>query len=203
MKIVIKNFKLGSLASALIYILLGLFLVIFPEFAAKSIGWLLGGALLIMGIFKLISFFIESEVFIWYRTDFLLGLIETLIGLFILMRPGIITASIPFIFGIILFIHGITEIGPALDMKRLYPESKGWIFQIVLAAVSIVLGFVVFNNPFGAAALTFKIIGICLIYSGICDLITFFRSRKSSKSVKRNADGSIDGYIDADYRDIK
>lgn len=203
MKIIIKNFKLGSLASAIIYILLGGFLVTFPEFAATSIGWILGGALLIMGIFKLITFFIESEVFIWYRADFLLGTIETLIGLFILIRPEIITASIPFIFGVILFIHGITGIGPAIDMKRIFPESKSWIFSLVLAVVSMILGFIVFSNPFGAAALTFQIIGVCLVYSGVCDFITFFRSRKASKTVRRNPDGSIDGYVDADYRDIK
>lgn len=208
MKIIIKNIKINGLASAVIYTLFGLFLVLLPEFAANIIGWLLGGALLIMGIFKLINFFVESEVFMWYRFDFILGMTETLAGLFILVRPGVVAASIPFIFGIILFIHGVAGIAPALDMKRFYPESSGWIFSLILAIGSMLLGFIVFNNPFGAAALTFRIIGVCLIYSGISDFINLFRSRKAFKTskssfVRRNADGSIDGYIDADYRDIR
>ncbi|MDD6797460.1 MAG: DUF308 domain-containing protein [Clostridia bacterium] len=202
-KIFIKNFKSTNITSAIIFSLLGLFLIFFADFAANIVGYLLGVAVLLMGIVKLVIYFVNLDSFIWYQSDFLFGLFETLIGLFILMNPGIILASIPFVFGLILFIHGIMGIAPAIEMKQYYPESKRWIFSLVLAVGSMILGFIVFNNPFGASRITLQIIGACLIYVGISDFITLYRRYKASKTVKRNADGSIDGYVDVDYRDIK
>lgn len=203
MKTFIKGFKTNTLITAIVFTVLGLFLVIFPGFASSIIGYVLGAGILVMGIITLITYFINLDSFLWYQFDFLIGLFETLIGLFILTHPGIILASIPFVFGLILFIHGIAGIGPAVEMKKYYPDSKRWISSLILAIVSMVLGFIIFSRPFGATEITLRIIGVCLLYDAITDFIALYRSNKAAKTLHRNADGSIEGYVDADFHDIK
>ncbi len=203
MKIIIKNFKTNSLISGIAFTLLGLLLAIFPTAASQFVGYILGAVLVVLGVISLVRYFSTLSMFVWYQGDFLLGLFETLFGLFIFLNPGIVMASIPFFFGLILFVHGLIAIGPAIELKQIYPGSSRWIFSLVLALISVLLGFIIFSNPFGTVDVTLRIVGACLIYSGISDFITYIRGRRADKTVKRNPDGSIDGYVDADFSDVK
>lgn len=96
MKIIIKNFKTNSLISGIAFTLLGLLLAIFPTAASQFVGYILGAVLVVLGVISLVRYFSTLSMFVWYQGDFLLGLFETLFGLFIFLNPGIVMASIPF-----------------------------------------------------------------------------------------------------------
>lgn len=202
MKDILKKLKANYVTTGIIYVILGLLLLLIPGTIQDTISLILGLAIVAMGVFNLVLYFATLDSFIWYQSDFLLGIIEVVFGLFIITNPRILISFIPLIFGLILLVHGINGIIQAMSLRKY--ENIRWVSSVVLNIISMVLGFVIMLNPFGTIELLLRIIGICLIYSGINDFIAAYKSKKAFDSVTRNPmDGSIDGYVDADFREIK
>ena len=53
---------------------------------------------------------------------------------------------------------------------------------LVLGIITVVFGAVILMNPYSTAELTFRLIGIALVYSGLSDLIIIFRMNRANKT---------------------
>ena len=85
------------------------------------------------------------------------------------IQPEIVTMVIPMILGIYIVIDGGVNVRRSFEMKEL--EFSRWWAAMVVAALMILLGLVMFLNPFAAAQVTVMFIGVVLIYQGVSDFI--------------------------------
>ncbi len=164
---VIKEIRWNVMLKGILYIILGIIALALPETMEKTIGYLLGVVLIIAGGISIISYLLRDVRENYYRDDFVFGLVEIVIGIIVLLKVEIIISLIPILFGILVIISGCTKLQDAVDMKRM--NYAGWIAMLILALINIVLGLVLIFNPFAAAELMFRVIGIGLIFSGITD----------------------------------
>lgn len=184
MKEALKNVKWQSLVSSIIYIVIGLFLVIYPNQVADIICNLIGAGLIIYGAILLIGYFVRNVRDILYRDDFVLGIIWILIGILVISQKDIVKAIIPFLLGIFIVASGFMKLQDAVDAKRM--GSSKSLSYLVMAVISIVLGLIILFNLIKTNEMLYRFIGIGLLYSGVSDLyFTLKLSAKINQFVKQ------------------
>ena len=180
MKKILGKFKWKILLSAVLLILIGIVLLLFPETTAKTICYLVAAIAIIMGIVTMITYFFREVPINYYRNDFVIGLAGIILGFFIIYKVELIISLVPFILGLVVTISGFSKIQDAIDMNRM--GYRNWIGILVVAIVNVVLGIVLLLNPFEVATLMFRVMGIALIFSGITDIVSTMYLKKRVKN---------------------
>ena len=153
---------------SILMIVIGLVLVVWPGHVMTTAIRVLGFALLAGG---------GILIFSWYRgrergSDPLTlseGIMLALVGLFVLLAPGMIISIIPFAVGGIVIINGIINLSQALDQRRY--DFSGWVFALALAILTILLGGLIILNPFSTMEMLVVAIGVIVIYNGVSNLL--------------------------------
>lgn len=166
----LKEIKWNAMFKGILYILLGIVALVIPETMEKTLGYMLGIVLVIAGGVSMISYLLRDAQENYYRNDFVFGLVGIVLGIIVLLKVEIIISLIPLLLGILVIISGCAKLQDVVDMKRM--NSGNWIVMLILALINLILGLVLIFNPFKAAALMFRMLGVGLIFSGITDCVT-------------------------------
>ena len=166
-----NKLKQSWIFSAIVTIVLGLILVLFPATALTSVSYVMGGIAIAMGVIRTVRYFKQDHTYPFlFQSDLVVGLLSVGFGIFMLSQPVTVMSLLPHIFGILLVGCGIGGILRAVDAKK--TGFASWGILLGLAIVSIVLGWLIMANPFGAVETVVIVIGACLIYQGVTDIVT-------------------------------
>ncbi len=171
MKSIIQDMKHNYFVNAVIMVLLGLVLVIWPHILGVLLCYLLGGALIVMGVFQLISFLRGERLGFYNKFVMMMGIVLVLLGIWICTQPHIVLSIIPVVVGIIVLIHGLMDIQYTLDIKK--AGSTKWWIALIAAILTLVVGLLLVFNPFTAYEITMVLLGIAMLYDGGADLALF------------------------------
>lgn len=205
-----RTVKLHITVSAVLTVLLGIVLVVWPGETVETFARLFGFMILLVGVVLLIS----------SLAGFRLGLIGALIliavGIWSLANPRALSSILPVAAGVLLITHGVQDLVMLPALKRVEAAKYG--VTILFALVSIVFGVICIARAFGIMKVMMVVIGLMLIYDGISDMIivrkyNYFRRQYEPKQdfkdpqdhVMIDAQGKEfleDSVIDADYRDV-
>ena len=94
------NMKLSFLLAAVLYIILGLILLIWPGVSATVFCYAFGGILLIYGVVTIVSFFLRDSRQGSFVFELFLGIVAAALGLLFLLRPVIVASVLPVILGL-------------------------------------------------------------------------------------------------------
>ncbi|MBF1077353.1 MAG: hypothetical protein HXL41_01830, partial [Solobacterium sp.] len=134
------------------------------------------------------------------RNEFSIGIMAIFAGLIIIFKQQILLDIIPILLGLVIVADGFDKLQNAVVAKRI--GSSQYATYIVLAAVSIVLGFVVmfFLTGVELQKILFVVIGVSLVYCGVSDIfVVLFIADKFHKFLKSfEANGKI---IDAEVEE--
>ena len=172
-----KRSKSTVIIMALITLILGLILLIWPRAAALTICIILGWAMIAAGVVGVIMYFINRKNGQGGAIMLILGAISLIWGILIVCKPAFWVAFLFIIFGILLIFHGCCNFGDGIEMKRT-GFSKWWV-AIILGVITVVLGILAIIMPFAAATAVTIYCGIALIFDAIKDLIIVARFSKA------------------------
>ena len=110
MKDFLKGLKVNYTASALVCVVVGLVLLIWPGTTTQIVCMILGLALLIYGAVQVFLYLASKERNMISQGMMLLGVVVAVIGVWILIKPEMIIMAVPVIVGILIAIHGIHNI---------------------------------------------------------------------------------------------
>ena len=168
---VYNKLKKNWFFSAIVTIILGLLLVLFPAAALASVSYAVGGLAIAMGVIRTVRYFKQDHTYPFlFQSDLVVGLLSVGFGIFMVSQPVTVISLLPHIFGILLVGCGIGGILRAVDAKK--ADFASWGVLLVLAIVSIGLGGLIMSNPFNTMETLVIIIGSCLIYQGVTDIVT-------------------------------
>lgn len=159
-----KSFVVASLA----YVVLGLVLLLFPDFTTGFLCTAVGLLLLAYGVITVISFFVGSNGSYSFQFELIIGVFAAILGGLFLLKPHMLLSILPIIFGLYILIDGLTNLKRGLDMRSY--GYAGWTTTLVLSIVSMALGGVILWNPFSTHLLLVRIIGGTFLYEGLTDL---------------------------------
>lgn len=144
----------------------------------------LGGVLLAYGIIQMALYLVAKEKTLYLQGMLVLGIILSVIGAWILIKPEMIIAAIPVIMGIMIAMHGVHNIVQGIQLKGM--DYEKWWIAFVLGIITVSLGGVLIYNPFRVVNTVVRVIGGFLIYDGISRIwivSRVFKFRKNKEQI--------------------
>ena len=188
----LKGLKANYTVSAMLCIAFGLVLLVWPGTTTRIVCMLLGGVLLIYGAFQVVICLMNRERTFLSQGMLILGIVLSVIGLWILLRPDMIIMAVPVIVGVVILIHGVHNVIQAVELQR--ENYDKWWLALLLGILTVAFGGMLVFNPFAAVEMAVRMIGISLIYDGVSDMWILSRVFKVKKHKEK--------VIDADYVDL-
>lgn len=193
----LKNLKANYTVSAVICVIIGLVLIIWPGTSTQVVCMVFGGMLLAYGIIQIALYLFAREHTLYLQGMLLLGIVFGVLGAWILIKPEIIIATVPIVIGLIVIVHGVHNALQAIDLKKL-GYSKWWV-ALLFGILTVALGMILVYNPFSVVNTVVRVIGAFLIYDGMSDMWIISRISKTKKEKQRIIDAEA-VIIDADDR---
>ena len=167
-----KSNKNSILLSAVVYVLLGLFFIIWPQASRKIFCAVVGIAAGIFGLFEIIKYLLKKEISGLFDFSLIAGVLMLVGGLIFIFRSEVIIAVLGIAFGVAIVFDSILRLQIALNAAKL--GSKSWIFMLVSAAIMLIFGIVLMFNPAGGFDTATIWYGIGLLLEGILQLVNLF-----------------------------
>lgn len=177
----LKSMFRTSIIVSLALILVGIFLIIYPETTLSFLSYGAGIVLLVTGLIPTINFFISRENQKYLDISFLFGIVCIIVGVVIIINPTIVGSIVPLLIGIWMIINGVIKLYYSILINKVIKS----IASIIVSLFILACGLLLVLNPFsGAVALTI-IIGIFLVVYSLLDLaeciIIYVYNKKSKK----------------------
>ncbi len=192
----LRGLKVNYSISALLCVILGLVLLIFPGTTTQIVCMLLGIVLFAYGAIQIVLNLFNKERTIVSQGMLVLGIVFAVIGGWIMLKPELIIMAVPVIVGVLIVIHGLHNATQAFGLKSSGYEK--WWVAFLLGALTVVLGGILIYNPFKVVNTVVRLIGIFLIYDGLSDVWILSRIFKVKKDAGKIIDSS---YVDVEEDD--
>ena len=186
----ISEYNVATIILDIIMLLLGLIFFIGTlagkgdEIAAGFVR-VVGGVLILIGIFELINFLRIKEKTVFDWIVFIIGCAIAITGIVFIINPLPIITIFNFVFGIIIFIYSIVIIVASVSTLR-PAGAKYWWFSLLFGIAALGMG--VFVTCFNGATKTLTIIiGITLVVGAIGGIANALLASQAKKEFKANS----------------
>mgnify|MGYP004630043433 FL=1 len=162
-----------AIGISIIFLLLGIIFLIFPNISIKIVAYLIAIILIGSGIY-LTYLEIYTKNFLLPIDTLFNGILSILFGIIILIYPDIFKIIIPIILGTYFILDSIFKLKLVVLLRRI--DNKSWIVTLLLTILSIICGIILILNPIDSSIALALFAGITLIIyslSGIIDMILF------------------------------
>lgn len=185
-----RTAKIGYIIISIALCILGIILIIVPEFSTSILGILCGIILTLFGVIKLIGFFSKDLYRLAFQYDLALGIMMIIIGIIMLVHPGSLMTFICITLGISFLADGMFKIQIALDSK-LFGIQRWWLI-LICAILTGICGSILIFRPSESSSVLAVILGISLLAEGFLNLSTMLTAVKIIRHQQPNI-------IDTDY----
>ena len=163
----LKGIRNSIIVTSLLYIVLGVVLIVFPEVSLGLACILIGAVTLIYGVVRIVAF-VRDGGEASGRFDLFVGVLLAALGIFLLVCPQVIVSLIPIALGIYIIVDSVSAVKKALDLKALGFER--WWVSFLVALALLILGAVMVVRPLAAASVPVVFIGIVFLFDGVSTL---------------------------------
>ena len=166
-----------SVITSLVFAIIGLVMIYNPETTMKFISTVLGIFFIVVGVIKVVNYFISKGNSTLFTNDIAWGLIAVIIGLVTMVYSSTIESIFRIMIGVWIIYSGFTRFSLSFRLKNV--NDKLWAIVLSLAVLMIVGGLYVTFYP-GALIVT---LGVIILVYAIMDLIESFIFMKNMKDI--------------------
>lgn len=178
-----KKLKGRLVATSILYFIVGITMLFFPELVSDSICYLVGLMFIFFGVSGIVMY-IKTELKTPYTsTTLILSIILGAFGIYVFLNPRSFASFIPLVIGIFLLADSINKISASLDLKK-YDYNRWW-QMLIVAFIILGCGLLLVFNPFKAVELSIMIIGFILIIDATTNILTIYSYSKVEKNAKK------------------
>ncbi|MBR3277819.1 MAG: DUF308 domain-containing protein [Lachnospiraceae bacterium] len=186
----ISSYNAGRIVIDIIMLFLGLIFVIGTltgrgDDIAAGFVRVIGGILILIGVFALINFLRIKEKTLFDTVVLIIGLSLAVAGIVFIIEPLPVITVFNFIFGIIISVYAIVIIVAAVGTLR-PAGAKYWWFSLLFGIIALILGVVIVFFNFATKTLT-VVIGITLVLGSIGGMANAFLASQAKKDLKANS----------------
>lgn len=176
-----KTLKWNAAAISIGSVALGVILTGWPAIAARTVCYLLAAVLLLGAFSYLLSYLSGRRQGLPSGMDLAIGLLLILAAAFVAVKADRIIGLVPLVMGAVFAVNGAVKLQRSMELKQV--RYRGWGFVMLYAILTIAFGVLLLFNPFSAATMMVRILGIGLLVSGGTDIVTMF---SVSRQIRRN-----------------
>lgn len=126
----------------------------------------------------------------WYLAG---GVLEILLGIFLMYYPGITMITLPLILGFWLMYGAVSTISGAFDLKSYH--IKGWGWLLLLGILLMIFGFMVIADPIFGSGSVLLFTSLAIIAYGV-SYVMFGLKLKKIKEVAKDVKKAVFGGLD-------
>lgn len=186
MEKILKKVKANVVFSSLLCAALGIVLVIWPDMSMQIVCAAIGVVLILTGVLKIMEYFISKDGSLYAQTNLIFGIVLTVVGVWIVLKPDQVLAIIPIIVGIIIVLHGINKLRQAVTLCK--GQYDKWWIALILGLLTAGFGVLLICKPFAALDTAVMLIGLFLVYDGLSNIWIISRVYKTAKLIKQEAE---------------
>ena len=176
-----KNSKV-SLFSSLVFFVLGIVIFVNPDILVKTISYGLGGLLILIGIYRSVSYYIhDKNLGVVNRNEIAFGITAIVLGVVFIFLADAIELLIRFIVGGWLLIAGLNKI-----LKTFYITDRNSKFYSLIVIGLILIGIGLYIILVSNLALS--IIGLFMMIYGVIDFISYFVYKSGKEIIEEVVD---------------
>lgn len=166
-----------------LYLLMGFWVITTPESSYLALSIFFSVLMFISGVSAVIFAITNYRGFYgwgWYLAS---GIIDFVIGLTLIIHPGITMTILPFLLAFWFMFQGFLGIGGAIDMKRF--RVGNWWITLIFGALGILFSILIINNP-ALGSFSIVLLTAFTLYSiGFVRIILAFNLRSLHKLAKK------------------
>ena len=183
--------KIGYVIVSLLLCVLGVGMIVVPDFSASLIGTLCGIMLIVFGAFKLVGYFSKDLFRLAFQYDLAFGGLLIALGIIVLTSPERLLSFFCIVMGIAVLCDGLFKIQIAIDSKPF--GIKTWWVILLFAVLAVAAGILLIIRPAQAARVLTVFLGISVLADGILNLIVALLAVKIIDHQLPDDNGDDDG----------
>lgn len=164
----IKKSEIYSSIVSVLMIILSIFLICRPLKSIVALIISFGIILIVNGIGGLITYFTTKKEDRLFSFDLILGLFTMLAGILILVYRIELLPVFPVVLGIYIIVNNLFKLQFAVNLSSV--KNSGWIWLVVMAVLTIILGVLLIVKPFSSTIALTTIAGIFLLVTEVINL---------------------------------
>ena len=174
----LKKLEWISLGIAVVTLLLGLCLLIWPDISATVLCYVMSAILLAVGVFRIVCYVQRGISSIFHVYELPLGILDILMGVYGFACSQSVVLILPVIIGILILVDSLFQLQASIDLRRL--GVHGWWLSLILSILSVAFALLLVLNPFEMI-----FIGLSLMVDGVQILSYIICASKCVKEVKK------------------
>ena len=198
---IMKKIKTYTLFVTILYVIMGLIMLLNPQFILDAVNYIVGIFVLLYGIIYIIKFFGRGAFDTLSKFSLLPGILCILFGIYILINPTLLSSIIPLLAGILLLVDGFGKLKDALSFKK-SGYLKWWI-GLLIAIIFFGLGIFMIVKALNVSKIVVQIIGAVLIVDAITDIWSYFCYKKYPPAKKQELKKELEDVKEANIVEVK
>ena len=160
--------KTGYVVMSILFCVLGMGCILHADIGTRILGTLLGIALIIFGIVKIIGYFSKDLFRLAFQYDLEFGSVLAVLGIAVLVHPIHAVNLIVIAMGVLIMADAFFKMRIARDSREF--GIGDWWFILGTAIVTGILGLLLMFRPGNSAEALITLLGIALVAEGILNL---------------------------------
>lgn len=165
-----KHFRFSMFGAALLCVILGVLLLLWPDVSQSVFCYAFGGLLVFSGLFQVASYLVGRQKGLLSKLMFAGGLIAMVAGIWVLLSPEKVLQLTVVVVGVVLIYHGVMDIKYSTELKQC--ESRFWPAAFICGLITCAFGVLLLVNPFEAMDTLFIVVAVGFLFDGASDLFT-------------------------------
>lgn len=191
MKELLNRWKADVVLSAVLCVVTGIVVMIWPATVTLIVGRVIGVILVVMGVKHGFAYLQNRET---SRLGLASGVVIFTLGVVILLRPELVAQMVAVVVGVLLIMHGMEDMQLGMESRRC--GYANWWLSLLFSVVTILLGVFVIVKYFQMAEVAAWFLGLALVFDGVSDLIVVFQVTRATKHRKEETEA-----IDVEWKE--
>lgn len=170
----IHTAKVGYIIISVLLCVMGIVLIVVPNFSALLLCRIGGLLLILFGFVKIIGYCSKDVYRLAFQYDLAFGILLIALGVILIFRSEIMVNVICIFLGIFILADALLKIQISIDSKAF--GIRMWWLILAVAIITGIIGFLLVLRPTESTEIVMLLLGMTLITEGVLNLVTILIS---------------------------
>lgn len=179
----INNFINSSILVSVLFILLGLGMILFPNISLTVVAYSIAIMFIVLGIYFCVidyRFFLDTLV---------VGILTLVLGVLLLVNPSWLSNLIPMVMGVWFIVDSILKIRISLTCKEY--DDVPWVMLLILSIISLICGILFILHPLITSNIVMTLLGVIIVVYAISDIADMIVAKKYINEIAKGIKKTI------------
>lgn len=182
MESLLNVIRSNMLVQAVVFIVLGLFVLLWPGVTITTVIYLFGAFFAISGIASLISYQRAASPAHHSPAVLTSGVFMLVLALIVFLFPEAIASVFSLLLGIVLALCGVVSAVRSWELRPL--GGYTWVVGLVVSVAVAIGGVIIIANPFETTLMFIYVLGGLMVLNGAGDLLIELAARREQRELR-------------------